>query len=69
LRHLALLSVVLCVFRCQSGNPTTRLPPHRVALLNLTTFHDITTDELIAMARATPGGTKVDIPDRLTASQ
>jgi hypothetical protein len=47
------------------------LPPiksnARMALLNLTTFHDITTDELIAMARALPGGTKVDIPNRLTA--
>jgi hypothetical protein len=47
------------------------LPPikrnARMALLNLTTFHDMTTEELIAMARATPGGTKVDIPDRLTA--
>jgi hypothetical protein len=47
------------------------LPPiksnARMALLNLTTFHDISTDELIAMARALPGGTKVDIPNRLTA--
>jgi len=47
------------------------LPPiktnARMALLNLTTFHDVSTDELIAMARALPGGTKVDIPNRLTA--
>jgi len=38
-----------------------------MALLNLTTFHDLSTDELIAMAQALPGGTKVNIPDRLTA--
>lgn len=47
------------------------LPPiksnARMALLNLTTFHDLSTDELIAMAQALPGGTKVNIPDRLTA--
>jgi hypothetical protein len=39
----------------------------RVALLNLTTFKEISTQNLIAMARALPGGTKVHIPDRLTA--
>jgi hypothetical protein len=39
----------------------------RVALLNLTAFKEISTQELIAMARALPGGTKVHIPDRLTA--
>ncbi len=39
----------------------------RMALLNLTTFRDISTDELITMAQALPGGTKVQIPDRLTA--
>jgi hypothetical protein len=47
------------------------LPPiksnARMALLNLTTFQDISTDELIAMAQALPGGTKVRIADRLTA--
>jgi len=47
------------------------LPPiksnARIALLNLATFQEISTDELIAMAQAVPGGTKVDIPDRLTA--
>ena len=47
------------------------LPPikseARVALMNLATFEEIGTQELIAMARALPGGTKVYIPDRLTA--
>ena len=39
----------------------------RVVLLNLTAFKEISTQELIARARALPGGTKVHIPDRLTA--
>ena len=39
----------------------------RVALMNLAAFKEISTQELIAMARALPGGTKVHIPDRLTA--
>ncbi len=39
----------------------------RVALLNLTAFQGVSTQDLIAMARALPGGTKVRIPDRLTA--
>jgi hypothetical protein len=39
----------------------------RVALMNLTAYEEISTQELIAMARALPGGTKVHIPDRLTA--
>jgi hypothetical protein len=47
------------------------LPPiksnARIALLDLTAFQDISTDELIAIAKAMPGGTKVQIPDRLTA--
>ena len=47
------------------------LPPikgnARIALLNLTTFREISTPDLIAMAHAMPGGTKVHIPDRLTA--
>jgi hypothetical protein len=47
------------------------LPPikseARVALMNLATFEEIGTQELISMARALPGGTKVYIPDRLTA--
>jgi hypothetical protein len=47
------------------------LPPikrnARMALLNVTTFQEISTPDLIAMAQAMPGGTKVDIPDRLTA--
>lgn len=37
------------------------------ALLNLTPFKNFTTQDLIEMARAVPGGTKVHIPDRLTA--
>jgi len=47
------------------------LPPVKnqlhAALLNLTAFKNFSTDDLIAMARALPGGTKVHIPDRLTA--
>lgn len=39
----------------------------RVALMNLAAFEKVSTQELIAMARALPGGTKVHIPDRLTA--
>jgi hypothetical protein len=47
------------------------LPPvknelHSV-LLNIATFKNYTTEDLIAMARALAGGTKVHIPDRLTA--
>ena len=36
-------------------------------MLNRTAFKEISTQNLIAMARALPGGTKVHIPDRLTA--
>ena len=47
------------------------LPPVKselqAALLKLTEFKKFATGELIAMARALPGGTKVHIPDRLTA--
>jgi hypothetical protein len=47
------------------------LPPikdkARMALLNLTAFRDLSTPDLIAMARALPGGSKIHIPDRLTA--
>ena len=47
------------------------LPPVKnelhAVLLNLTAFKHFTTQDLIAMARALPGGTKVHIPDRLTA--
>ena len=47
------------------------LPPVRgeleAALLNLTTFKNFSTQDLVAMARALPGGTKIHIPDRLTA--
>jgi hypothetical protein len=39
----------------------------QAALLNLTAFKNFSTDDLVAMARALPGGTKVHIPDRLTA--
>jgi len=39
----------------------------RVAFMNLTAFKEVSTQNLIAMARALPGGTKVHIPDRLTA--
>jgi hypothetical protein len=47
------------------------LPPVKnelhAVLLNLAAFKNYTTEDLIAMARALPGGTKVHIPDRLTA--
>jgi hypothetical protein len=47
------------------------LPPVKgkvqMALLNLTAFQDISTGDLIAMAQAVPGGTKVLIADRITA--
>lgn len=47
------------------------LPPVKsefhTALMNLTAYRKISTQDLIAMARALPGGTKVHIPDRLMA--
>jgi hypothetical protein len=47
------------------------LPPIRsevhTALLNLAAYKEIPSPQLIAMARTLPGGTKVHIPDRLTA--
>jgi hypothetical protein len=39
----------------------------RAALLNLAAYKEIPTAQLIAAARALPGGTKVHCPDRLTA--
>jgi hypothetical protein len=39
----------------------------RIALLSLAAYKEIPTDQLIAAARALPGGTKVHCPDRLTA--
>ena len=39
----------------------------QMALMNLTAFHEIDTQDLIASARSVPGGTKVHIPDRVTA--
>ena len=39
----------------------------RIALLSLAAYKEISTDQLIAAARALPGGTKVHCPDRLTA--
>jgi len=47
------------------------LPPVKnelhTALLNLTAFKNFSTDDLIAMARALPGGTKVHIENRIIA--
>lgn len=47
------------------------LPPVKnelhTALLKLPEFENVPTPDLIAMARALPGGAKVHIPDRLTA--
>jgi hypothetical protein len=42
-------------------------PRLRVALLSLAAYKEIPTEQLIAAARALPGGTKVHCPDRLTA--
>ncbi len=39
----------------------------RTALMSLTAFQEISTQDLIASARSLPGGTKVHIPDRVTA--
>ena len=47
------------------------LPPirdkARVALMKLPAFQEISTQDLVASARSLPGGTKVHIPDRVTA--
>ena len=47
------------------------LPPIKrkvgIALMSLTAFQEISTQDLIASARSLPGGTKVQIPDRVTA--
>jgi hypothetical protein len=47
------------------------LPPVKnelhAVLLNIAAFKNYTTEDLIAMARALPGGTKIHIPDRFTA--
>jgi hypothetical protein len=39
----------------------------RAALLNIDAYKEIPTPQLIAAARALPGGTKVYCPDRVTA--
>jgi hypothetical protein len=39
----------------------------RMALMSLTAFQEISTQDLIASARSLPGGTKVHIPDRATS--
>ena len=39
----------------------------RMALMNLAAFREIDTQDLIASARSVPGGTKIRIPDRVTA--
>jgi hypothetical protein len=39
----------------------------RMALMNLAAFREIDTQDLIASARSVPGGTKIHIPDRVTA--
>jgi len=38
----------------------------RVALLSLAAYKEIPTEQLIAAARALPGGTRVHLPDRAT---
>ena len=46
------------------------LPPiasrFRRALMNLADYRNISTEQLLAMARGLPGGRKVDLPDRVT---
>jgi hypothetical protein len=39
----------------------------RISLMSLTAFQEISTQDLISSARSLPGGTKVHIPDRVTA--
>jgi hypothetical protein len=39
----------------------------RMALMNLAAFREIDTQDLIASAGSVPGGTKIHIPDRVTA--
>jgi hypothetical protein len=39
----------------------------RMALMSLTAFQEIGTQDLMSSARSLPGGTKVHIPDRVTA--
>jgi hypothetical protein len=39
----------------------------RIALMRIAAYEEISTPQLIEAARALPGGTKVHIPDRLTA--
>jgi hypothetical protein len=39
----------------------------RIALMRIVAYEEISTPQLIEAARALPGGTKVHIPDRLTA--
>jgi hypothetical protein len=45
------------------------LPPIRSrvrrALMNLADYKNISTEQLLAMARVLPGGRKVDLPDRI----
>jgi len=47
------------------------LPPVKnelhAVLLNLSAFKNLATHDLLAMAHALPGGTKVHIPNRITA--
>ena len=46
------------------------LPPIRnevrKALMNLSDYRNISTEQLMVMARELPGGRKVDLPDRVT---
>ena len=39
----------------------------RIALMRTAAYEEIATPQLIEAARSLPGGTKVHIPDRLTA--
>jgi hypothetical protein len=38
-----------------------------MVLMSLTAFQEISTQDLISSARSLPGGTKVHVPDRVTA--
>jgi hypothetical protein len=71
LAHPARLDLLLDPFVGLRMRNVAVLPPikskARMALMSLTAFQEISTQDLIASARSLPGGTKVHIPDRVTA--
>jgi hypothetical protein len=71
LAHPARLDLLLDPFVGLRMRNVAVLPPikskARMALMSLTAFQEISTQDLIASARSLPGGTKVHFPDRVTA--